>query len=494
MTDMLRTSAGQRFFDHASPDYSKNRVFRLLNRWRLVCLAQVLDVMLILGVALLLYPISGGIIGEALPRYVFGALAAAAMFHFSFAQAHLYSIYSLLDEPRAIRSVIIRWSFGFLVLAAGAALLHQPGLYSRLWFLSFYVGGGIALATQRAGLAALVRSWIRRGYSTQSVLLIGQNELAGELIQRLEGNRSGIRVRGIYDDCYDGRPSMVRGVPVQGTVSDLLDYAKTNVTDLVVITLPIAATEQINSVISRLRQQPLNIRVLPGSIGLDRVSPIKLSRADLPGVQLIAVADRPISEFPLFVKGAIDRVAAFFGLLAVLPLLLVCATGIAMTSPGPVLFRQRRIGYKGHEFNIIKFRTMDVTDHPHIRLTQVNDPRVFKFGSFLRKTSLDELPQLLNVLKGDMSLVGPRPHMPEARAAGKLYFEAVNEYAGRHRVKPGITGWAQVNGWRGPTETIEQIERRVEHDMYYIDNWSLTLDLVILLRTVFVGFFGKNAF
>jgi lipopolysaccharide/colanic/teichoic acid biosynthesis glycosyltransferase len=159
-----------------------------------------------------------------------------------------------------------------------------------------------------------------------------------------------------------------------------------------------------------------------------------------------------------------------------------------------VLFRQKRIGYREREFDIFKFRTMHAVDQPEKHLTQRNDPRVFKFGSLLRKTSLDELPQLLNVLKGDMSLVGPRPHMPEARAAGLLYFKAVNDYADRHRVKPGITGWAQVNGWRGPTETIEQIERRVEHDVYYIENWSLMFDCIIIVETIFFGFGGKNAF
>ena len=165
-----------------------------------------------------------------------------------------------------------------------------------------------------------------------------------------------------------------------------------------------------------------------------------------------------------------------------------------MTSPGPVLFRQKRIGYKGREFNIIKFRTMDYEFCGSYTPTRRSDNRVFKFGRILRKTSLDELPQLMNVLKGDMSLVGPRPHMIGQQVEGRSFFEAVNEYASRHRVKPGITGWAQVNGWRGPTETIEQIERRVEHDIFYIENWSPMLDLVILFRTLCAGFFGKNAF
>jgi lipopolysaccharide/colanic/teichoic acid biosynthesis glycosyltransferase len=201
-----------------------------------------------------------------------------------------------------------------------------------------------------------------------------------------------------------------------------------------------------------------------------------------------------MSEFALFLKGAIDRIAAMTALVFFAPLFLVIACGISLSSPGPVFYRQMRVGYQGHMFRIFKFRTMHVSDKPNTRLTQRNDPRIFAFGSILRKLSLDELPQLINVVNGDMSLVGPRPHMPEARAAGKLYYEAVNEYAARHRVKPGITGWAQINGWRGPTETLEQIERRVEHDMYYIENWTLTLDIVILIRTLFVGFFGKNAF
>jgi lipopolysaccharide/colanic/teichoic acid biosynthesis glycosyltransferase len=211
-------------------------------------------------------------------------------------------------------------------------------------------------------------------------------------------------------------------------------------------------------------------------------------------VQLISVMDRPISELALSIKSAFDKVLAFVAVVLLSPLLLCCAIGVLLSDPGPVLFRQVRVGYKGREFTIYKFRTMRI-DHGTITgLTQRDDPRLFPFGSWLRRKSLDELPQLLNVLKNDMSLVGPRPHLFAARAAGRLYFEAANEYAARHRVKPGITGWAQVHGWRGPTETIEQIEKRVEHDIYYIENWSLLLDVIILIKTFFSGFSGKNAF
>ncbi len=466
----------------------------MLDRWRLMLMVQVLDIAVIMLTAVAVYPVSGAGFTGMPVRYLLGALITAIICNVSFIQAHLNDTDSLLDETGSIKAILIRWSAIFLGLAAAAALAHAPQYYSRLWFVAFYAGGAAMLAGQRAAVAILLRQWIRDGYVTRSVVLVGANELAAGLVERLEHNEAGIRVTAVFDDRSRRTESFIRGVPVLGSVDDLLEFSKTHAADLVVVTLPIAETARLNAVVAKLRQQPLNIRVLPGEIGLDRISPIRLSRRELPGVQLIAVADRPISEVALFVKGAIDRVTAGLGLLVISPLLLVIALGIAMSSPGPVLFRQNRIGYTGRMFQIYKFRTMRVAGEPHTRLTQRNDARIFPFGTLLRKLSLDELPQLINVVNGDMSLVGPRPHMPEARAAGKLYFEAVNEYAGRHRVKPGITGWAQVNGWRGPTETLEQIERRVEHDIYYIENWSLMLDVVILIKTVFVGFFGKNAF
>ncbi len=468
--------------------------FRYLTRWRLGIGVQCLDVAVIIATALLVYPIAQAGSPGFSARYAIGAVSVALFSHAAFLQGHSYQIDSLLNESRSIKSILVRWSLIFLGLAAASALTHQTMALPRTWFTCFYVIGGAALAAERSAVALMIRQWIRRGYVTQSVVVVGNNELSDALIRRVEKNSSGIRVVGVFDDQAAHLTGEIRGVPLLGTVEDLLEYSKANTVDLVVITLSISATDRMNEIIGKLRHQPLNIRVLPGEIGLDRISPIRLSSNELPGVQLIAVADRPMSEFALFVKGAIDRLSAGAALIALAPLFFVISCGIALSSPGPVFFRQMRVGYQGRMFRIFKFRTMHVAGTAHTRLTERNDPRVFPFGSILRRLSLDELPQLINVVNGDMSLVGPRPHMPEARAAGKLYFEAVNEYAARHRVKPGITGWAQINGWRGPTETLEQIERRVEHDMYYIENWTLTLDIVILLRTVLVGFAGKNAF
>jgi exopolysaccharide biosynthesis polyprenyl glycosylphosphotransferase len=197
----------------------------------------------------------------------------------------------------------------------------------------------------------------------------------------------------------------------------------------------------------------------------------------------------------VLVKRIEDVVIAAFGLLVTLPLMLVIALLIKLDSRGPVLFKQKRLGANNLPFDLLKFRSMYVeqTDPLGRQLTRAGDPRVTRVGRFLRMTSLDELPQLINVLRGEMSLVGPRPHALAASAAGIAYAHAISDYPIRHRVKPGITGWAQVNGWRGETTTLEQIRRRVEHDLYYVENWSLSFDLVILGRTVFAILSRANA-
>jgi exopolysaccharide biosynthesis polyprenyl glycosylphosphotransferase len=214
------------------------------------------------------------------------------------------------------------------------------------------------------------------------------------------------------------------------------------------------------------------------------------------GHTFLNVIDRPLRDWRCIAKNVEDRLVAAAALALITPLLLAIALLIKLDSAGPVLFRQKRYGFNNQLIEVWKFRTMyqDMTDASAQRLTQRNDPRITRVGAFLRRTSLDELPQFINVLRGDMSVVGPRPHATAAKAGALLYQEAVKYYDARHRVKPGITGWAQVNGWRGETNTIEQIRKRVEHDLYYIEHWSIAFDLRIILRTALGGFAGRNAF
>jgi len=245
--------------------------------------------------------------------------------------------------------------------------------------------------------------------------------------------------------------------------------------------------------VQRLKSLPVDIRLCPGPISfhLERAAVSHL--AHLP---LLNVLDRPLAGWQFVIKQIEDRVLAALILLLISPVLATIALLIKIDSPGPVLFRQQRYGFNNHLIEVLKFRTMrhDMRDETAEVLTRRNDPRITRIGAILRKYSLDELPQFFNVLRGEMSIVGPRPHAISAKAAGTLYDDAVRDYAARHRVKPGITGWAQVNGWRGETETLDQIRQRVAHDLVYIENWSLGLDLKIILMTLVGGFTGKNAF
>ncbi|MCI0557133.1 MAG: exopolysaccharide biosynthesis polyprenyl glycosylphosphotransferase, partial [Nitrososphaera sp.] len=211
---------------------------------------------------------------------------------------------------------------------------------------------------------------------------------------------------------------------------------------------------------------------------------------------VLKVFQKPVSGWSYLAKTIEDKVLAALLLVLTMPVMVLIAVCIKLDSPGPVLFRQKRYGFNDQLIDIYKFRSIRVKqqDKDATRLVSRNDPRVTRIGRFLRRTSLDELPQLLNVLRGDMSLVGPRPHALNASAEGRLYHDVVEKYSTRHKVKPGITGWAQINGWRGETNTEEKIRKRVEHDLYYIENWSLVLDLAILLRTMWVVVKGNRAY
>ncbi len=467
-----------------------DQFFKILPKWRVRFFAFLVDLCAIIVASYVTY----FALNDAAPvepaRYVGVAIAGGMVCWFNFGQGKLYDISALLDVGPEMRSIIARWSVIWLAGAALSALTHFNTAFSRLWFVSFYFTGVTGIIIGRCSLAARLSRQIKAGYITQSVVIYGDGHLAEKVAERLSDNRLGIKVVGLYKDNVNHTDlNQDRGI-----FHSMMRFVRDYHVDAMILAIPLTSPGFIEAVLKIIRQHPVNVRLLPGELGLEQFSSLKFSKCELPGLHLIPIADRPMADFSGFIKDVVDRIVAAIALMCLLPILGLCAAGIKLSSPGPVLFRQKRVGFKGQDFEIFKFRTMHVSKQPDLSLTRRDDPRVFWFGGILRKLSVDELPQLFNVLKGEMSLVGPRPHMPEARAAGKLYFEAVNEYAGRHRVKPGLTGWAQINGWRGPTETIRQIERRVEHDLYYIENWSLTMDFIIILRTLMIGFYGENAF
>jgi putative colanic acid biosynthesis UDP-glucose lipid carrier transferase len=276
--------------------------------------------------------------------------------------------------------------------------------------------------------------------------------------------------------------------PVSGNLDALLERARNGEIDKIVVALP-GSDSQLCEVMARLAVLPLSVLYCPELKQL----PINVRGIESLGdLQLLVVQNQPLSDRARILKGAMDYTLTLVALVLLAPLFLAIAIAIKLDSPGPVFFRQRRDGYNGSVIRVLKFRTMTVTeDGPVIRQAVPDDPRITRVGRFLRRTSLDELPQLFTVLSGEMSLVGPRPH---AVAHGREYARLLDQYVLRHRMKPGLTGWAQVNGYRGATEDPELMRKRVEHDIYYIENWSIWLDIEILIRTVLVVLRGHNAY
>ncbi|MDE2318302.1 MAG: exopolysaccharide biosynthesis polyprenyl glycosylphosphotransferase [Rhodospirillales bacterium] len=418
---------------------------------------------------------------------ILGANAVGLTCYFSFRSCGLYEIGVMLDDAQVIKAIFIRWSILCLLLAASAVLLHHNGDRGRLWLFLFYSVGLTGFFSERFILSLILKFWLRKDNYIHAVGIVGSGEPAQHVAALLRSNTAGLRFAGMFDSEHAAGNARAR------RIEELLELAQKDGIDTVIIAEPDVPVERLRVLVQRLRQQPLSIYLMPNALALESSACRWPGNHVLPGVGLFPLAERPINEMSLFLKSIFDRLTALLLIIVLLPVLAACAVGIRCSDPGPVLFCQKRIGYKGREFMIFKFRTMYVSEEPNVKLTERNDRRIFGFGTLLRKTSLDELPQLFNVLRGEMSLVGPRPHMPLATAAGHLYYEAVSDYAARHRVKPGITGWAQVNGWRGPTETIDQIKSRVTHDIYYIENWSIFLDFRIMLKTVFV-LFGKDVF
>jgi Undecaprenyl-phosphate glucose phosphotransferase len=424
---------------------------------------------------------------------VTGLLTSVTIFLFK--QNRLYKIEYISDFKSAIWLCFKIWGAVFVTIAVLAFCIKFTDQLPKNLILIWYLSVLLLVTSARFILASLFRICVDRGVVAHRVVIVGSPESAMPFIKKLYKNRFGIRIEAIFDDTSsEGFHGNVEGIPHNGGIWSLLRYSKTHPIDTVVIISPGADTERLRSLVRHLSLQPLMVRILPTFIGVAQRGKWCAGFGELPGIHLMTIADLPIEGWGRFCKRLMDFICGTFALVVLSPLMLACVVGIKISSPGSVLYRQKRIGYRNREFFIYKFRSMHLAACDMGYLTQRNDKRIFRFGALMRKLSLDELPQLLNVLKGEMSLVGPRPHMSEARAAGRLYFDLVSDYAARHRVKPGITGWAQVNGWRGPTETTEQIKARVEHDLYYIENWSLTLDLVILVKTACVGFFGRNAF
>jgi Undecaprenyl-phosphate glucose phosphotransferase len=407
----------------------------------------------------------------------------------------LYNMGALSAAHRQLPRLLMGWTATVALLLTGVFFLKVAPDFSRAWLALWYVSGAAALVAYRAAVAALTRQGLAQGQLTRRAIVYGTGPACESLLQSLDADpHSDIRVCGVFDDRGIERASRtIAGHANLGNLDALMAFCRRTPVDMLIVALPVSAETRVLQLIKKLWVLPVDIRLAAQDSKL-RFRPRTYSFAGT--VPLIDVVDRPITDWDVVLKWLFDKTVASLALLGLAPVMALVALAIKLDSKGPVLFRQKRYGFNNELIEVYKFRSMfvDQADANASKLVTKGDPRVTAVGRFIRKTSLDELPQLFNVLRGELSLVGPRPHALQAKAADRLYDDVVDGYFARHKVKPGITGWAQINGWRGETDTSEKIQKRVEHDLYYIDNWSVLLDFYILIKTPFALIGGENAY
>ena len=385
--------------------------------------------------------------------------------------------------------IIFAWALVLLTLLAVAWFLGILDWFNRRWVVSWFILALCGFIIARFITRYRRRQLQRLGALTLQIALVGADDYGAGVVRQLRQSPQASRVIGIFDD-RKFMPEMIEGVPVRGNIDDLVALTRTTRIDEIVLAIINRPAAEIQAIIDKLVDVPINIKLCARTLELD--VPVRGYSA-FAGLPLLHIQERPLSGWDGWVKSVEDRILGLGLLLCALPIMGLIALAIKLDSKGPVFFRQNRYGFKNNNISVYKFRTMyDAADAPGIvpQATK-SDPRVTRVGRFLRKTSLDELPQLLNVVGGSMSLVGPRPHAVEHN---QHYAQIIDGYLGRHRVKPGITGWAQVNGLRGETNTDELMRLRVQYDLYYIDHWSFYMDMKILAMTLIYGFVHKNAY
>jgi len=395
------------------------------------------------------------------------------------------------DHPvSAIVDVLSSWTILLVILALCGYATNSLGYFEDevlIWWAGLTpVFQWIAIEIgRRARLWASARPTARR-----NAVIIGAGLLGSKVARALrDGGDKGIDFLGYFDDRQDDRLHPDAAAKLLGMLSDVSDYVRRNAVREVYITLPLGSQPRIVQLLEQIQGTTASLFFVPDVFG---ISIIQGRLQDINGVPVVGICETPFTGTNELVKRVSDIVLAILILILISPILLAVAIGVKLSSPGPIVFKQRRNGLDGEEIIVYKFRSMRTTDNgPVVKQATKGDPRITRFGAFIRKTSLDELPQFINVLQGRMSIVGPRPH---AVAHNEEYRKLIKAYMVRHKVKPGITGWAQVNGLRGETDTIDKMKARVEYDLEYLRNWSLGLDLQIIIRTARLMLFDRHAY
>ena len=405
-----------------------------------------------------------------------------------FEQTSIYSRWRNGKLLAYIRDTFVGWSFIvaiLLFLGYATKLAYQ---FSEQVILTWFIVTPLALIASHITVR-MIADKLRSSGELRSAVIVGANETSLKLTQRIaEFPYLLIDIRGFFDGRNETRIQSGFG-PRLGEIADVASYARKHNIEMIFISLPMSAQPRIREILDDLHDTTASIYFLPDVYVFDLM---QARFNNVGGIPVVAICESPFAGIDSVVKNTSDFVFAFFILMLLSPLMLAIALAVKMTSPGPAIFKQRRYGLNGEEIIVYKFRSMTVTDDGQkIDQAKKNDPRITKIGAFLRSSSLDELPQFINVLQGRMSIVGPRPH---AVAHNELYRKLIKGYMLRHKVKPGITGWAQVNGLRGETEVLEKMQARIEFDLDYLQNWSIWFDTWIIIRTVWVVLRRDNAY
>ncbi|HEV7415840.1 MAG TPA: undecaprenyl-phosphate glucose phosphotransferase, partial [Tianweitania sediminis] len=394
-----------------------------------------------------------------------------------------------------LHRLVLAWAAALGALATIGFLLKWSEDFSRFWFGLWFLAGFAGIAALRLVLSVLVKRWARNGVIERRAVIVGGGAAAEALIRSVEAQPyNDIRICGIFDDRDNRRsPPIVAGYPKLGTVAELLEFARIARIDMLIVSLPLMAETRVLSLLKKLWVLPVDIRLSAHTHNL-HFRP--RSYSFIGQVPMLDIFDKPINNWDSVAKRCFDIVFSLLGIVMFSPVMLATAIAIKLDSKGPILFRQKRHGFNNEEIEVLKFRSMYVEqcDPTAKQAVTKNDPRVTRVGRFIRKTSIDELPQFFNALFGSLSLVGPRPHAVSAQSHDTLFYEVVDGYFARHRVKPGVTGWAQISGWRGEIDSKDKIRMRTEYDLDYIENWSLWFDLKILILTPIRLLRSENAY
>ena len=433
-----------------------------------------------------------GYLGNSPPLapYLSVAVLGAIFAYIPFKKSGLYRVEFITDSRGVAKRILYGLGITFLFLITIGYLLKDAHFYSRgwllVWFLTSYFGLLITHKIATAGINRLVS----QGYFHRSVAIYGAGSLGQRLFDFIMDTKDdyALQLVGMFDDRIARNEQQRANLPILGGLEDLIAIARANPIDRIIIALPASSDTRLTHIFDRLSELPCDVHVCPDLASFNLHRP----RINYIGpLGLLEVQAKPIGEWNRVTKAILDYIGSIVALIAVSPLLLLTMIAIKLDSSGPILFRQRRHGFNHDVIDVLKFRTMSVMENgPDFCQATPNDHRVTRVGKFLRRMSIDELPQFWNVLRGEMSIVGPRPH---AIAHNEQFFSVFQDYAKRHKVKPGITGWAQVNGCRGETDTEDKMRERVNFDLAYIKKWTIWLDLKIMAKTAYIVFKGTNA-